>query len=1122
MSGSFPLLFLAQAQAELNAAQTEPTSWVESFKMIGILLAIFVLPFVLSRFLATGLKMKDYATSFGIILAAVIGSIIIISTVPPKYGPDINGGTTLIYELDKSAMQGDKTVKAQELRTSLNQRLNPAGTRDVKIQAVGDDQIEIIVADVDQMEINDIKRAIEQAGILKFRIVANTFDHADIIELARQQSIDGDVQIRRSNQIENEAGETVALWRKVGREETPSLNSNVYPLAVDFTSDTLRNGRTGEFITIPPSARSQSDTWFEEWLVRQGVEDVEVLLALQRRDTIYPEVNGDDLSNVSAPFGANGFEVAFSLTPSGGQRMFRMTSLAQPRGNLKSRMAIVLDNVVLSAPNLNSPISTGGRIEGNFSKSEVDFLVNILKSGSLPAALKKQPIAQQQIGAVLGANTIKKGFYAATASLIATLIFVVLYYRFSGFIACIALLLNIALIFTAMLLIQQPITLPGLAGLVLTVGMSVDANVLIFERIREEVSRKATGRMAIRNGFGRAMSTIIDANITTLISAIVLYWAGTDQIRGFAVVLVIGILISMFTAIFCSRIFFDVAERWRLANLSMTDGIGMLRNTVLGQKDVNFLGMQKYAVIVSSILVVVGILSVAGRGKDVLDIDFNGGSSITFVLEKPVDADTVRDMARDFLTADGEPIQTNVTKVLMDDFEDDTVYRVETSLRDVDLVTKRLTGGFAAAENTDLVTYKVEVVRDASAAETGAILSGNAGKFVSMNLPQESNAEASPQETPAPQTGSSIPATVEVVVGEGVVGEDVVGEDVVGEGLLIDPGIDPGIELGSESGDETADVETIVGSTVPEKTELTLKFAPSKVSSDESIRDGAKINAKTLRENISRAAEQAGLTITESQLKIEPIGEARVVALWQEDSGLGFDSWKVTLPVSESDAGSVVDQLQNEMLALPVFLSVDNIGGRVAGQMQFKALIAILFSLVCIVAYIWFRFQRVAYGLAAVVALTHDVVITLGFVAISHWLYKPLGFLLLEDFKISLTMVAAFLTIIGYSLNDTIVVFDRIREVKGKSPVLTGDMLNASINQTLSRTILTSSTTLLVVLVLYIFGGEGIHGFSFCLLIGMLIGTYSSVFVASPVLLWLVRYEEKANEPAGRRRRVTA
>ena len=196
----------------------------------------------------------------------------------------------------------------------------------------------------------------------------------------------------------------------------------------------------------------------------------------------------------------------------------------------------------------------------------------------------------------------------------------------------------------------------------------------------------------------------------------------------------------------------------------------------------------------------------------------------------------------------------------------------------------------------------------------------------------------------------------------------------------------------------------------------------------------------------------------------------------------------------------------------PLWLSLSNIGERVAGEMQQRAIGAVLLSLVFIMAYIWFRFQKVAFGVAAVVALLHDVVITLGLLAICHWLVGPLQFLMIEDFKIGLTEVAAFLTIIGYSLNDTIVVFDRIREVRGKSPKLTSKMINDSVNQTLSRTLLTSGTTILTLIVLYIWGGEGIHAFAFALLFGIITGTYSSIFVAAPVLLWIANREKPANQ----------
>ena len=220
-----------------------------------------------------------------------------------------------------------------------------------------------------------------------------------------------------------------------------------------------------------------------------------------------------------------------------------------------------------------------------------------------------------------------------------------------------------------------------------------------------------------------------------------------------------------------------------------------------------------------------------------------------------------------------------------------------------------------------------------------------------------------------------------------------------------------------------------------------------------------------------------------------------------------FSEWTLRIALDPQETEGVLTELNSQLAGAPVFPSSNRIGGRVAGDTQAQAAGFLFASLLCMVGYIWIRFQRAMYGLAAVVALVHDVLITLGMIALSAFLVSfvtPLAdVLLIDPFKISLPIVAAFLTIIGYSLNDTIVVFDRIREVRGKSPNLSAPMINTSLNQTLSRTLLTSLTTLIVVGILYIFGGQGIHGFAFALVIGVLAGTYSSIFIASPVLLWM-------------------
>jgi len=263
--------------------------------------------------------------------------------------------------------------------------------------------------------------------------------------------------------------------------------------------------------------------------------------------------------------------------------------------------------------------------------------------------------------------------------------------------------------------------------------------------------------------------------------------------------------------------------------------------------------------------------------------------------------------------------------------------------------------------------------------------------------------------------------------------------------------------------------------------------------------DSAKISGPALLESVIGSAKTVGVMLVESQIGIFPEGAVD----WIRDSQVGYAIWDVTLPVDGPTSDKIIGDLSAQLAKQPVWQSINRIESRVAGEMQRDAILALFLSMIFITAYIWFRFQRVAFGLAAVVALMHDILITLTAIAISHWLFQPLSSLMIEDFKISLTMVAAFLTIAGYSLNDTIVVFDRIREVKGKSPKLTSAMINQSVNQTLSRTLLTSATTIFAVFLLYVFGGEALHGFSYALFVGIIVGTYSSIFVAAPVLLWL-------------------
>jgi SecD/SecF fusion protein len=274
------------------------------------------------------------------------------------------------------------------------------------------------------------------------------------------------------------------------------------------------------------------------------------------------------------------------------------------------------------------------------------------------------------------------------------------------------------------------------------------------------------------------------------------------------------------------------------------------------------------------------------------------------------------------------------------------------------------------------------------------------------------------------------------------------------------------------------------------------------------LKFGHAINAPTLRAEIEETAQQLGIPLSYFDLQNPQ---------WDGIGSNSYASWSLRLATSQENAKRILDELTQQFASEPVWPSSSTVGPMVAGRMQRMAIMALIASWIGIIVYVWFRFQNLVFGLAAVLALVHDVLITVAALAVSYWLAGPLNFLLVEDFKIGLTIIAALLTIIGFSINDTIVIFDRIREVRGKSPEVTADMVNLSVNQTLGRTLLTFFTVFIVVVCLYVLGGQGIHGFAFAMLIGLLSGTYSTVFIATPFVLWLAgkRIEEPAPKPMG-------
>ena len=1085
----------AAAPGATAPAAAAPEGGVDpaAIRNLVIIIALFVVPIIIGNMLAKSLKMPDYGWKFALAIGTLAAAAVIVLMGEIKLGPDLSGGITLIYEVEKregaeAAPQSEQDMAAENqelveegaeevaedekdpaaekesyaaltrgdtmaaLIKALIERVDPAGTKEVSIKKFGDDQIEIIIPKAEKAELEAIERRIYTAGVLEFRITASRqFDqHRAIIELA--EALPANQNIIRIDDKE------VARWvefdekqfgnaEQAGRTLVVRTSSKV-PQALVLTNDGL--DVTGEYL------RSASP----------------------------------DVDQTGRP------AVTFLFNSQGAFRFERLTRAHQPApSGAKYNLGILLDNRLLSAPNLNAVISDRGIIEGLDDQGEVDFLVGILNAGSLPAALNKVPISRAQISPTLGQLTIEKGKQALIISLALVAIFMVIYYKKAGFISWLGLAANMLLILGCMVLIKAAFTLPGLAGLVLTVGMSVDANVLIYERIREELKKGAALRMAIRNGFNRASQTIIDSNVTNLITGVVIYKIAPDSVKGFGVTLVLGILMSVFTAVFLTRIVFDVAERrgW-LKGMSMREFIG--------ETNFDFIGWRHLYIVASLIVIAIGLGAVSMRGRDLLDIDFTGGSSVTIVFED----DQKMPYNEVYETLEKTPLgEANLSLVSVGD--DGTRYTVTTINDNVDDVEKILTDAFG----DKLKTYRVDVeeVKAIDASGQASIVPlRSLGLFQSLTLASPLSYVSLLQETPnaedssvdAENSAATPPAEGESVTADPAPPADspaTASDDAEPAKPAADASAtpDPAAATTAKAAEPT---NPMAGGTSAE-----LKFAADKEG------DVSGVSHDTLEQMIKDALAKNNHADAAYLIESDE---------YREGSNRPLELWKVSLGLPAAEAQAVLDQLSQEVNTQPVFPLSNKIGGRVASQMATSAIAAIILCLVGIIAYVWFRFHGVIYGIAAVAALIHDVLVTLGFVALSAYFVNGAGslasLLLVDKFQINLTLVAAFLTIIGYSLNDTIVIFDRIREVKGKSPRLTREMINLAVNQTLSRTILTSFTTLMSVIVLYIFGGDGIHAFAFALLVGFIAGCYSTIYIANPVLLWLAERFEGSVEAA--------
>ncbi|MBT2130704.1 protein translocase subunit SecD [Aliiroseovarius lamellibrachiae] len=578
-----------------------------------------------------------------------------------------------------------------------------------------------------------------------------------------------------------------------------------------------------------------------------------------------PVVTGEELTDAQPAFDQNGQPaVSFRFNVSGSRKFCEYTG-----ENVGSPFAIVLDAEVISAPRINEQICGGsGIITGNFSIEESTNLAVLLRAGALPAELTY--VEERTIGPELGQDSIDAGKIASIVAFVGVLVFMVLAYGWFGVVANIALILNVGMIFGLLSMIGATLTLPGIAGIVLTIGMAVDANVLVFERIREELKAGKGPARAIELGYEKALSAILDANITTFITAVILFVMGSGPVRGFAVTLGLGILTSVFTAIFLTRLMLVMWHERKQPKTLEIKGIRMApKNRVF-----DFFKGAVFTLGGSGLAMVASVLFFFVIGLN-FGIDFRGGTTIRTESTQAVDVGSYRDALAPLGLGDISIVEVNDVN-----FRDD--------------------------------------------------------QHVSQ------------------------------------------------------------IRIEAQEGQEAMTPETM-----------------------------------GLIEN----------------------------ALSQVDPAITFPS-------------------------------VESVGPKVSGELVTTAVLAVVAAIGAVLVYIWLRFEW-QFSLGAVAALVHDVVLTIGVFA-------------LLGIKFDLAIIAALLTIVGYSLNDTVVVFDRVREnLRRYKKMDLREVLNLSINETLSRTMMTSVTTLLALIALYMLGGDVIRGFVFAMIWGVVVGTYSSIFVASAILLRL-------------------
>ncbi len=668
------------------------------------------------------------------------------------------------------------------------------------------------------------------------------------------------------------------------------------------------------------------------------------------------------------------YHVSFKIKPQFVKKFAQIT-----KENIGANLAILLDGKVVSNPRIKGEIPTGeGVITGRFTREEAQALATVLNTGALPQALKI--ISEETVGPTLGENSIKQGIYSLIISTGIVVLFMLILYNISGFIACLSLLLNLLLLTSIVNVFGATLTLPGLAGIVLTLAMALDANILIFERMKEEYAAGKTIFAALEAAHNRALSAIVDSNITTLLAGIILIMFGSGSIKGFGVTLSLGILTTLFTAVYVAKFFLK---------LFIESGILKSANylSIIKSSNINFMKPAPTLFILSIIVIITTLSLSIVRGSSVFNIDFTGGSVVGITTKEAYNPQDVQTKIIELKINEG-----NVEKSKYADIEVQGIGEQE--------LTNKSSWG-----------YKKFQLRT---------------KFQNTDEFQ-----------------SDIKKQL----------RDILIDKPIEEPVIIDKGAKQGM----------AQININFGYNIkPEEFEKRIKdlFATN---------NWGRVFIDKEKYNIQKGFIKKATIYVEAEHSSTNELNFITTTIYKK---FNFDKYE------------------------PIIYS-SSVGSVVASELKEKAVWALIFSWITMIIYLWFRFEFI-YGLAAVVALIHDVLISFGITALVGMLFPhSLGITL----QMGMNAIAALLTVVGYSVNDTIVVFDFIRNnKKTQKKIKFYDIINMSTNQTLSRTILTSMTVFLASIVLFLFSytsNSSLAVLSFILIIGTIVGTYSSIYIAS-------------------------